>query len=208
MTPDPSILYDLYNEIRKDPQLIHPGVEEYYLLIRLLDSGYPISGFDQLAFTIETLWLKSQSQKPRFRSILEKRRTDLQSFLHYLIMTSGNTDPAVKEPVKTDPVADNKDPQPKTIPIDPPVVVAGPGKKIQPGEPDSEETGITPESEQTNFSVRAAEQGTQSNMIVEGEKQQARPLTDIPFTYTHDYFPVHNRHLRQAWRTLKDKCET
>jgi succinate dehydrogenase flavin-adding protein (antitoxin of CptAB toxin-antitoxin module) len=78
------ILYELFDEIRRDPQWGHPGLEEYYLLFGLLQSKqYPIGSFADIVFVLETLWLKSE-QRDKFRKLLEQRMTVLVEWAAYM----------------------------------------------------------------------------------------------------------------------------
>lgn len=199
------LLYDLYNEIRTDRQLISPGLEEYYLLFELMQSGqYQVKTFDEMIFCLETIWLKSEHHKERFRSLFERRREPILAFATFLKTLVKVEHEPVVIPVDPAPTPDPVKPDPD---IKPPVDVPPGGeegeKKRAPPVIKEEPAG---ESGNTGFSLGNKAAGS-SGVLKFDQQSREIPLIKIPYLFTNDYFPVKNRQLQQAWRTLKNRKE-
>ena len=67
------LLYELFSEIRREQDLSGPGLQEYYLLFDLLERKNDdlIKNFNDLVFVLETIWLKSNQDKYKFRKLLQ-----------------------------------------------------------------------------------------------------------------------------------------
>ncbi|MDB5202347.1 MAG: hypothetical protein JWQ27_1756 [Ferruginibacter sp.] len=196
------ILYHLYNEMREDKQWISPGLDEYYLLFDLFETGYPVKTFDDFAFIIETIWLKSHHQKQKLRDLLELRRKMILQFVASLA-TDGpaqktQVDEQVKEPATT---TDPKLPDVVLKPAD-----ENNAKPVTDKLPDislEEDTAYG----NTRFSISQHNSSKASVLKFETAKETILPLQQIPYLFTNDYFPIQSRHMQQAWRTLKNKQE-
>lgn len=190
-------LLALYNEISRDKQWVCPGLEAYFLVLDLLQSGKARPRtFDEMAFLLETLWLKSERHQERFRQLLERRRQGILEFIQWqqtqVDLPSGpgvikpqeeNHEPATplaKEEQGPDPVAAEVIPPPVDVPVP---AEAAPGP--------------------ISFSLAGGNASSASTFSVQQQEQNIIPKQEVPFLFTNDYFPVKNRHLQQAWRSLK-----
>ncbi len=212
---EPSILYDLYMEIREDKLLDDPGPDEYYLILKLIDSGHKLETFEEISFAIETMWVKSQSQKNHFRELMEKRRAELVSLLRTLISegSSGTTGTNVSGLGGQAGGAAR--------------VTGGEGAEGGSGQTGEgglggiqnqalaaqqlsetgtgEGTGEWDDFSNTSFSFSSESSGNGNVLNISPDMPDRKAVTDIPYLFTTDYFPVDNRHLQQVWRSLKDK---
>jgi uncharacterized protein with von Willebrand factor type A (vWA) domain len=206
------ILYDLFAEIRADQQGVTPGLEEYYLFLDLLAEGYPMRTFDDLAFVLETIWLKSHNQKEKFRQMLEKRREVLMAVVNMLQATV----PVIQTPgndVKAGGTENGKDTEVKDLKAkdgndnDPNVPKKIDGEEQLKKEDKTPPSGIPgDDEEEIKFSLGDRQAGY-SGLLQFDQQKNTTPLQEIPYLFTNDYFPVNNRNMRQAWRNLKDKKE-
>lgn len=203
------LLYDLYNEIRMDKQWIAPGMEEYYLLVDLLHSkNFKINSFDDFAFVLETIWLKSHHQKEKFRNMLEVRRVWICEIVEVLQKD-------MSTPVKST-STDNK---PETI--DSPVNEteindAGGDAENKEGKNKTNEDAIDKNNNEinstepvstdgsTSFSLGNMESGKTGTLNFQANTDNDKSLAEIPYLFTNEYLPVKSRQLQQAWRTLKN----
>lgn len=199
-----AILYDLFETIRSDPQFGHPGLEEYYLLLKLLRSNeLAIDSFDDLAFILETCWLKSEQQRFAFRDLLENRR---QGLLHWLDLLERETRVTT---AAGDSVESTSGAPVVTAPPDPSIIgdPQQPHEQKQPAPVD----GGRPDLLEADSDF--GDTGFRLDLEVTAEKKwqlsiaapQGSSLLEQPYLFTNDYFPIADRPLQQAWRRLINK---
>lgn len=180
------VLYDLFTAVRdhkKGPSL---GLDDYFRLLQLLDKGHPAYTFDELAFVCETLWIKSLDQREVLYEVFKKFRAVVETA--YEAETSG-TNP--------DPVSGNKD--------------AKTGGASAPAEIDTRKEKQKDRKEPevltgARFSIGAGSSGSFA-LDLETPVEATAATIDIPYLFTHDYFPVTTRNLQQGWRNLKTGYE-
>jgi len=211
-----TLLYDLFEELKNSQKTNGPGLEEYYLFLDLIESNkYPLRSFNDLAFVLETIWLKSYQYRDQFRSLLEERRNALRDIADKV----GKQVTGIEETKKN-----NKDDKNKTdAPNEPQLTDLQPKTEVddktkdgtQIKKDDDNNAGVVndPEKENgkdeqfgdTGFSLNK-EQRTKGEIInFESIKEKVVPLLSIPYVFSNDYLPVKSRHLQQAWRQLKSK---
>ncbi len=199
-----TILYDLFDTIRSDARYGHPGLEEYYLLLKLLRSNdFALDCFDDLAFALETCWLKSEQQRFAFRELLEERRQGLLQWAATLVreaqqaatIDSTTTSPA--GPVTADPAAAHPT---DTKPVDP--IVNKPQEPTAPGQasPAANDTEFGDTGFRLELDTAAA-----ATWALTVTAQTDKTFLQQPYLFTNDYFPIGNRALQQAWRRLINK---
>lgn len=187
-----------------------PGLEEYYLLFDLLEhrKQYPIKDFDDLAFVLEAIWLKSNQYRNKFRQVLQVRKAKLQHLIEVLkkepeILTSPDeTKVDGKINQIAEPVTDLNVPTAQERVGVTENAVVGDQKKA---EKKPHETADEDKTE-TVFSLGTGQAGAGSYFQLAKETNDMT-LLQTPFLFTNDYFPIKNRNLLQAWRTLKNKAE-
>lgn len=198
------LLYDLFNEIRQDKQWIAPGLQEYYAFLKLIEAGYPFRSFDELAFVLEALWLKSHQQRERFRKLLETRRTALMQLAAAMEKDAAQKLENLKSSSETtrangQTLNDADSPYQKATPI--------PHEQPKPTEKQQEKKTPLPseameEWGETGFTiVRSGNFSVVQNF--ESNNGNGNPLLQVPFRFTNDYLPLSGRQLQQAWRSLK-----
>lgn len=218
-----SFLLDLFTEIRADGSWISPGLEEYFMVLSLIKSGkYPIQNFSDLAFLLETSWLKSYEKREKFRDLLERRRTEILNFADYIQELNNkeqsfmNLDPPMEDDaLKADEnVQLKKNINKNQNKVDPEYPDFQPGASNQPIQDDDN-------SDDYNEHVEGKRVGTSNENLVSfiipnylrlrhspaAERIVVSEVYNTPFIFTNDYFPVKNRQLQQLWRTLKNKIE-
>lgn len=202
-------LYHLYDAVRRNKLWITPGPEEYLLLVELVHSGaYPIRTFDDMAFLLETIWLKSHQYRDKFRLLLEERRTEIKALAAVLEQerqerakrSVQQVQPAVLEPATT-----------HTPPVAPTVTEEAQQLRKTPEPMTSEERPSVQEVQPAaaggavGFSIGDNVTGTSKTFRM--PVPSAKPVQEVPFLFTNDYFPVKNRYLQQAWRSLNSKMK-
>jgi uncharacterized protein with von Willebrand factor type A (vWA) domain len=207
------LLYNLYKEIHSDKQWISPGLEEYYLLHDALNSPQvKLRSFDEVAFLLETIWLKSHHQREKFRSLLELRRGAILELIKYLQQNDAVTD---KLPTKQKD-ADDKTTTETSSQLERPELKEDSKESTKQNESQLKEelTNATDTTKKLNedtgstvFSLGEEEAGISTVLNLSSQKQAALPIVDTPYIFTDDYLPVKNRQLQQAWRSLKNKQE-
>jgi uncharacterized protein with von Willebrand factor type A (vWA) domain len=218
-----SFLLDLFDEVRSDSRWISPGVEEYFMVLSLIESGrYPIERFNDLAFLLETSWLKSYEQQGKFRELLNRRRDALLEFSSFILAKNSLADddkkpallkdtqndasiPAKKEQKEDDKAQDQKGEAKSS------------GKeKPEPSDLDLAMDGVASEEALGEVQLETGTHSDVSFLIPErliqlqSEKEGYSAVAEVyktPFVFTDDYFPVKNRQLQQLWRMLKNKIE-
>jgi hypothetical protein len=193
------LLFDLFDEIRKDKLFGNPGLEEYYLVFELIRKKYRITDFDELKFVLEAIWLKNHAQKERFSSLLDARKNSLLEFVKSLEQAKQQRQPGVTAPV--DPLnvapAGGGSERPATRPGQ-----STPSTRI----PDTP-APITPDLDiKTSFSMGTARENSRT-LSISAQSSKIKNTLEIPFLFTNDYFPVKRRHLQQTWRGLKNKLD-
>jgi uncharacterized protein with von Willebrand factor type A (vWA) domain len=207
------LLYDLYNELRSYKNWVNPGLEEYYLVLQLIESGrYPIQSFDEMAYVLETVWLKSQQHRHKFRQLLLARK-------QMLIEVAKSMKEEIEALSKEKKDAEEQ----KEIPAGgstggnntSPLNAGGDaGKNERPGG-----TEITPSSQplpgdkeesdepSIEFSISNEQAGESKMVRLKLQEEVEKTIHNMPFLFNSDYFPVQTRHLQQAWRLLKSRQE-
>lgn len=206
------LLYDLYQTLRDDKQWLAPGLDEYYLLFELMRSDYPIDSFRDIAFALETIWVKNPAQKENFRQLMEQRRIEIEGWAAYLKKEQEQPDTSIKP--ETAPVlpalADTQNGTPDVKNGVEPDAVNVTDKKEGVTETSSKEIvqpdAVAEEYGDTQFTIGIDEKGKQA-MLIFDKPTTDTPLNEMPFLFTNDYFPVSSRQLQQAWRTLRNKQE-
>jgi hypothetical protein len=200
-----TILYDLFDTIRSDARYGLPGLEEYYLLLELLRSEeFALDSFDDLAFVLETCWLKSEQQRFAFRELLEQRRQGLLQWVTTLeretraaptvdssttrLAGQGGADPVVPVGADLQPPADPVVKQPAEINTPGQAGLAASDNAFG-------DTGFRLELDTT------AARTWQLNVAAQTDKT----FLEQPYLFTNDFFPIGNRALQQAWRRLINK---
>ncbi|MCS3802123.1 hypothetical protein [Niastella sp. OAS944] len=199
-------LFDFFSEIMQDQQWINPGMEEYFLLDTLMKSEhFKPTSFKDLAFALETMWFKSHNSpnsKERFRQMLEDRRKAITEALEEWVkdLKRMETAETVAATIAHQPLEEqekDKD-QERTEGASPAVV-----QNNKPTE-DAIKTATAPAEEVTNGDG-ALQPVFSLTMPLKVNKESEESLINRPYVFTNDYFPVKNRHMQQAWRTLKNK---
>ncbi|PTS98631.1 hypothetical protein DBR11_14400 [Pedobacter sp. HMWF019] len=183
-------------------------MEEYFLLFEVLKSKeYSIRCFDDIAFVLETIWLKSYDQKVKWNKLMEIHREEIFDFAIGLrkeiedLVEQDRISPSPDKKTKpdnqiTNPVTDTDKPEISSE------IQAAPNKK--PDKP-----VVTPNIEpdpygEVGFSFNDSKMNDIQVLELAKESRVPVPLHKSPYLFTDDYFPVKNRQLQQAWRTLKN----
>ena len=200
-----AILYDLFDTIRSDARYGLPGLEEYYLLLELLRSEeFALDSFDDLAFVLETCWLKSEQQRFAFRELLEQRRQGLLQWVTMLEREARTEATVDNRTARTDaqggadpvlPTGTDKQP-----PADP--VVKQPAEINTPGQagPAANDNAFGDTGFRLELDTTAA-----STWQLNVAAQTDKTFLEQPYLFTNDFFPIGNRALQQAWRRLINK---
>jgi hypothetical protein len=200
-----TILYDLFDTIRGDARYGHPGLEEYYLLLELLRSEEAaFDSFDDLAFVLETCWLKSEQQRFAFRELLEQRREGLLQWVATLereVRAAANVDnDATRTAAQggADPVLPTgMGPLPSADPIvrQPAAVNTSGQAGLTASDTEFGDTGFRLDLDKTAAKTWALNVAAQTD----------KTFLQQPYLFTNDFFPIGNRALQQAWRRLINK---
>ncbi|HEY6901241.1 MAG TPA: hypothetical protein VI233_11380 [Puia sp.] len=203
MTP---LLFDFYRQFLQDKEWVSPGLDGYFLLNELMESPhFRPKNFQDLAHAMETIWLKSQQHQERFRQLLEERRTLLLEVL------------AEGERARRGTTA-----LPADLPQNAKAPIAGPSLSAEDpaaryGEKPKEKKAVeetppkkTPEDRQIDsrevpgFSISYSEGDASDAFVLQQRLEQERQSeVQRPYFFTNDYFPIRNRQLQQAWRSLR-----
>jgi uncharacterized protein with von Willebrand factor type A (vWA) domain len=197
------VLYDIFEELRKEKQLVGPGLEEYLEFVQLIKSEYVIRDFEHLSFVLETMWTNSIGGTRKLKELLAERKEQLRDFLKYL-----------------DSVHDQQEEQESVIPEfpksspDKEASRAGDNSKLTGEKSNSSKGGnlesvgndefksgsTSSETGSLQFSVGG--EGASTNLAI-GKDKTVVPNAISSFIFSNDYFPIKDRDLQQAWRSLK-----
>lgn len=191
-------LLTLYREISRDKQWINPGTDAYFRLLQLLQSGEaPLHTFDDMVFLLETLWLKSEQHRDRFRALLEQRRNAIQDFINWQSEQAEMQDQQSLQP--TGILRDDVPPSSDATPTRQQQQTREEQKK----EPlQQEETAAPAVAASITFTL-SDDKPAHSGIFSLQADGTVKPRQQQSFLFTNDYFPVKNRQLQQAWRSLK-----
>lgn len=192
-----SILSELFEEIRNDKSWPLPGMDEFLLLqTLLLSKEVPIRGFEELAFILRTLWLKSYDSNDvnKFNSLILKRKHALIELTRKLSTWTDHTDEelekvAFSENSNQRSFSNKEQHSNSDFPLE----------SVYDTEGVTQEAGHSKENETTvNFQMPSKEiiRKSESNKIESFEN------SNDDFLFTKDYFPIRNRQLQHTWRTL------
>ena len=199
------LLFELFEEIRKDKVFGNPGLEEYNLIFDLARKNYPINDFDELKFVLEAIWLKNHLQRQRFSDLLEKRREVILELIANLNRAKGivEADAAPSGTKENDPIK----PQIQKNPLNTQDKVQQKEKKTGDENKSLDPLPAKPDPELvSSFSMGTGKQQTKYFYVATPQEKNMKIL-ETPFMFTDDYFPVKRRHLQQAWRSLKNKLD-
>jgi uncharacterized protein len=208
------LLYDLYNELRSYKNWVSPGLEEYYLVLELIESGrYPLQSFDEVAYVLETVWLKSHQHRDKFRELLQKRKQVLieiaESMKEEIDTLSKKTSTKAVEQKTETPVTGSVQDNPLSQNTG-----DNGGQNKKPGgtgdetkpPPSAMIDDTTAGDENTmEFSITNGQSADSQQVRLKLQEEIEKTTQNIPFLFSSDYFPVQTRHLQQAWRLLKSR---
>lgn len=193
-------LYDFFKVVRNDERFAGTALPAYITLLDVLqNTDLKIRHFDDLGFILETLFVKEKQHQAAFREILLVRRSEIIA----LLATSNNTVEAKPSPEPGDSIQTGIHKPPTG---DPP----GPLRSDKEAPPElANDTGAVRHFQQQmaegfGSTLIGFEQSGQKigELAFSGMKNTNLPVTEKPFLFSTDFFPVKNRHLQQAWRGL------
>lgn len=211
---DKPLLFEFFSEMMQDRQWINPGMDNYYLLNALMSSDdFNAAGFEELAFALETIWLKSHHLKSRFRQMLEKRRLAIVEAMEGWAdeqqrIANGETDQSTAAQAGTLEQRSEAGQEGAHR------TTTGDAQQNR-EQKDAQRTGTHQETDATNghqaletvFTLGSIGKVVSDTMLLPMNGENKQSLVNRPYVFTNDYFPIKSRHLQQAWRTLKNKQE-
>lgn len=197
-------LYALYKDLARNQPLLGTSLHEYYALLELVSSGrYPIRTFADLAFVLESLWVKSYEQRGLFRELLATRRLAIEEWVNALreeLSAVESESPQSEMP--TGQANAGASPEPPGQKDDVPAPTA-PLPMAEPPAESAAHAGISPMAT-AGFSISRERLPQRALLQLQHRQGAPIPANQTPFHFGDEYHPVKSRQLQQTWRTLKN----
>ncbi|WP_316826065.1 hypothetical protein [Pedobacter miscanthi] len=190
------VLIELFEEIRNDKSWLHPSLDDFLLLqTLLLSKKITITGFEELTFILKTLWLKSHESKDlsKFNALLLKRKTALielgEALLTWNEHPGSHNAPEVASEISPPQASEKKESD------------ISQQHKQDSGEP-AENLDQDTLNDTEDEVVASFKMPDNNRITAEMEKINSLENSTNGFLFTKGYFPIHNRQLQHAWRSL------